>query len=415
MTIQFLTNTVSFGNKVQNKTITENKETEKEVTEEKSQNAVTDTINSEDKATEKKDVKPADAAELAGRITVLASGKRNNIDGRNKDLSKETIEDKDLEDACIDTTTVLSPEQTKKVFPVMENAKKPGLGINTLHEKGITGKGVRIAVIDEPLFMHSSYANTVKSYSENGFDNSTKGTDRSAGVVSILTGKTTGVAPDSEVVYFAANDEENGVKTNKYYTESLNKIIENNENLPENKKVSVVTLSKKLDTEAADYEDFKKAAAKAKEAGIFVVSRNMPDIYEGFDFYGANRKPEGDVNNVNNYFIAPDYAEKIKNSAENLVGIPSEHRTVADTKSFSSMRYEGNDGGKGWAAPWFAGMFALAKQVKSDLTPEEFLTLVKDTSSQLAGEENFKIINPVEIVDSLETLTKYEQKFGKKN
>ena len=34
---------------------------------------------------------------------------------------------------------------------IMEMGKNPGLGVRGLHARGITGKGVRIAIIDQPL------------------------------------------------------------------------------------------------------------------------------------------------------------------------------------------------------------------------------------------------------------------------
>jgi subtilisin family serine protease len=35
---------------------------------------------------------------------------------------------------------------------LLKNAMNPGLGIRKLHEEGITGKGVNVAIIDQPLY-----------------------------------------------------------------------------------------------------------------------------------------------------------------------------------------------------------------------------------------------------------------------
>lgn len=43
----------------------------------------------------------------------------------------------------------------------MEAAKNLGLGIRQLHEQGLTDKGVKMAIIDQPLGMHQEYADNI--------------------------------------------------------------------------------------------------------------------------------------------------------------------------------------------------------------------------------------------------------------
>ena len=43
-------------------------------------------------------------------------------------------------------------------------------------------------------------------------------------------------------------------------------------------------------------------------------------------------------------------------------------------------------GGYSWAAPYLAGVYALAKQVKPEITPEEFCRLAMETSSSIRHE-----------------------------
>ncbi len=50
---------------------------------------------------------------------------------------------------------------------IMELGKNPGLGIRSLHNKGITGRGVGIAIIDQPLLVeHQEYADRLRLYEE---------------------------------------------------------------------------------------------------------------------------------------------------------------------------------------------------------------------------------------------------------
>jgi len=52
---------------------------------------------------------------------------------------------------------------------LLEEGKNPGLGLRKLHEQGITGEGVVVAIIDQKLLMdHKEYKNKIESYSEYG-------------------------------------------------------------------------------------------------------------------------------------------------------------------------------------------------------------------------------------------------------
>lgn len=65
-------------------------------------------------------------------------------------------------------------------------------------------------------------------------------------------------------------------------------------------------------------------------------------------------------------------------------------------------------GGMDWVSPWCAGLYALCCQVKPEITPEEFIELVKSTSVPLEVAEDGKtypcgsIVNPAEIIKTLQ-------------
>ena len=92
---------------------------------------------------------------------------------------------------------------------IMELGKDPGLGIRQLHEQGITGKGVGLAIIDQTLLVdHSEYKDRIRVYEE--------ASDITGGwrevqmhgpaVASIATGKSIGVAPGADLYYIATGD-----------------------------------------------------------------------------------------------------------------------------------------------------------------------------------------------------------------
>ena len=104
-----------------------------------------------------------------------------------------------------------NPEQ------VLENGKAPGLNIANLHAMGITGKGLTIAIIDKPLNTeHVEIKDNIVHYESIGFPENATADYHGNAVSSLLAGKTVGVAPDAQIVYFAA-------PPNKLYQPIMNK------------------------------------------------------------------------------------------------------------------------------------------------------------------------------------------------
>lgn len=81
---------------------------------------------------------------------------------------------KDRLAGCIPNITyneeTVFPKELEKEFPaqlILEKGKSPGLGVESLHEQGITGKGVGIAIIDQVLYTgHPEYASNLALYEE---------------------------------------------------------------------------------------------------------------------------------------------------------------------------------------------------------------------------------------------------------
>ena len=81
---------------------------------------------------------------------------------------------KDRLAGCIPNITyneeTVFPKELEKEFPaqqILEKGKSPGLGVEALHEQGITGKGVGIAIIDQVLYTgHPEYASNLALYEE---------------------------------------------------------------------------------------------------------------------------------------------------------------------------------------------------------------------------------------------------------
>ncbi len=381
---------------------------------------------------------------------------RNNCcyDVRGCDITKLNLSEDQLLNLTIDKTTVMTSEQKTILNPYMDAAKNPGLGIRKLHEQGLTGKGITIAIIDQPLGMHKEYVGNIigqirdiNSKEMGWLEASMHG----AAVTSIAVGKNVGVAPDARVFYYSAVNMSKNSKdikeyrqkikqeikanknkahyvnyfkkqlsnidkfgdcpSNKPYVDAINRILDENEKLPRNKRVSVISISWRFDEFAPGYKELLQALQRAKEQGVFIVSTALEKHY-GTSISGANRNPKGNLENPDNYEAGAYWKtnkEKEENRVENkdkLLLVPMDHRTVADYTDEQSYRYEGNDGGMSWSIPWLAGMYVLAKQADNNITPKKFLKYALETSNECknndSGDYVGRIINPQKLIQKIQ-------------
>jgi len=198
-------------------------------------------------------------------------------DLRGKDLSTKNLVDVPvdiLRTTEFDTETIW-PEKEKlpKNFDpekLLEESKNPGLGIKELHEQGITGQGVVVAIIDQKLDIgHPEYKNSIIDYKEYDEAGKEEVSMHGPAVASLLVGKDCGVAPGARLVYKATPSGRSFLSE----AQALKDIIEDNKNVPQNEKVRVVSCSidYMLENPETGLDEWVNALGKAKEAGIFVV------------------------------------------------------------------------------------------------------------------------------------------------
>ena len=277
---------------------------------------------------------------------------------------------------------------------ILESGKNPGLGIKNLHTKGITGKGVTVAIIDNALNIdHQEIKDNIVHYEKLG-----RPVENYHGpaVSSLLCGKTIGVAPDVKLVYFASGcfPKENENKQFSFDNDilALNKILEMNSHLPKDKKISAVSISRGW---YGDDKEFKEVVSKLIDSGVFVFTANANDYYAGFSgTMFLARNPDSDPDDVQSYFAAFDYP------ANEFLFVPSGNRTTASHMANDSYMYWGaRNGGISWQIPYVVGMWALAKQVYPDLQPKQFIEIMMQTAYKTDKGEN--IINPTKIIEYL--------------
>ncbi|HIE26423.1 TPA: hypothetical protein EYP66_03975 [Candidatus Poribacteria bacterium] len=204
----------------------------------------------------------------------------------------------DLFYASFDSKTIWPPaDKMPQGFDweqILELGENPGLGIRKLHARGVTGRGVGIAIIDQPLLTeHQEYKNRLKLYEVNNVKPG-KSTMHGAAAASIAVGKTVGVAPEANLYYietYAGDFGENGFTYNfRYKAQGVRRILEINEQLPEDYKIRVISISVGWSPVQAGYDEITAAVEEAKAAGMLVVCSSIERVH-GVKFHGLGRFP----------------------------------------------------------------------------------------------------------------------------
>lgn len=340
--------------------------------------------------------------------------------------------------ADFDTKTIW-PEKEKlpKNFDpekLLEESKNPGLEIKKLHEQGITGQGVVVAIIDQKLDIgHPEYKNSVVGYTE--YDGAEKEEISMHGpaVVSLLVGKDCGVAPGAKLIYKAVPS------GRSFHSEAraLTDIIESNKTAPQNEKIRIVSCSidYMLEKPEPGLNEWVDALKKAKGSGIFVVDVGGNQIDISFSGGGSpgnkndfeNYLPwlrEDEGNEELNKIIAEGNVDEIlkkmmeikkkelvnisdadlrKRIEEHLnerkkeIVVPSDYRTMASSWNKEGQYMYNGRGGISWSVPYLAGIFALILQVNPNIKREEIAEIIN--KSAVINKKGLRIVNPKGIID----------------
>lgn len=268
---------------------------------------------------------------------------------------------------------------------LLEEGKNPGLGIHRLHQRGIDGRGVSIAILDQRLLKnHIEYASQLMQYEEidvRGMPPQMHG----APVASIAVGKTCGVAPRTALSYFAMRM--TAMPDNQIYCDIIDKIIESNENGSASERIRVVSISTGTFCRQANFEHWKKTLKKAEQHGILVVTCAQDWLTYGMLARIPGRNPD-DPNSYQSgkYGVRPG-----------ALLVPAGNRTTASHQGPEVYTYW-TEGGMSWAAPYLAGLAALAYQVDPKIEPKTIVKLWVETAVQTdAG----PIVNPTGFIEAV--------------
>ena len=362
-------------------------------------------------------------------------------DFRSKDLSKENFSNISinvLQTIEFDTETIW-PEKEKlpKDFSpekLLEESKNPGLGIKELHEQGIMGQGIVVAIIDQKLDVkHQEYKNSIVGYMEYAGVEKEEISMHGPAVASLLVGKDCGVASGAKLVYKA-------VPSGRSFllgAQALDDIIENNKTASQDKKVRIVSCSigYMLEKPEPGLKEWVEALKRAKESGILVVDvgGNQIDIPFGGggnpenknDFEGYLpwlREGEGneelnkiisegnideimkklrelkkdDLANISDVDLRKKIEERLNKRKKEII-VPSDYRTMASSWSKKGQYMYNGKGGISWSVPYLAGLFALILQVNPNIKREEIAEIINE--SAIVNEKGLRIVNPKGIID----------------
>ncbi|MHC4950864.1 MAG: hypothetical protein ACYTEU_07760 [Planctomycetota bacterium] len=323
-------------------------------------------------------------------------------DVRWKDLSKIQTLEKDLVRSLRFNQDTVWPKQevgTKTIDwfadKVLHAAMNPGLGVRKLHKMGITGKGVNVAIIDQPTYLiHSEFAGKIVEYYDTGCE-----TDESSmhgpSVVSLLVGENCGTAPGARVYYAAAPSWK---KDSAYYAKALDWIIDQNHQLPIGQKIRVVSVSACPSGQGSPFEKnnamWDKACAQAKTMGIMIL--DCTDSDRGFVVPAHFTRTA----NENPVSCCPGFPSnnKARMIFRESLYVPTCPRTTAEDRGKETCRYVyWGQGGLSWAIPYAAGVLAMGWQVWPEATPEQMKELL--FQSAYTNKDGAKIINPPRFIN----------------
>ncbi len=280
---------------------------------------------------------------------------------------------------------------------VLEAGKNPGLGVRALHEQGITGAGVNVAIIDGLLPTdHPEFAENIvacyDSYEDSQFPM------HSSVVTSFLLGDTTGVAPDANLYYASAPTYEMDAT---YFADCLDWIVAQNAALPDGEKIRVVSVSAAPQEGYYDNgELWTEVVARATEAGILVIDcrtdRSTGFVHSSYPDPNDRENPEactpGYPSEVFDDFSDPFY--------DGMIFAPASYRTSAlEFAEGQNLYAYWGEGGQSWAVPYVAGVLALGWVVNPSLDAQTMRQLLFD--SCYINESGNHMIDPVAFIEAV--------------
>ena len=283
---------------------------------------------------------------------------------------------------------------------LLEKGKNPGLGVRSLHEQGITGRGVSVAIIDQNMLLEPpEFVDRIAHYYECSYAfEAGQGSMHGPGVASLLVGKSIGVAPEANLYYVAAPS---WTRDSAYFAEGLHWIIDLNNTLPKDQKIRVVSVSSAPSGQGSPFtqnqELWEEAVKRAQEAGILVL-----DCRRGYDtgFIGGGYYDINDPDNLEKVRSGFVDMKELPMVDPNAIIAPCGYRTTVEQYRSADyfFRYSAQ-AVVSWSIPYVAGVAALGWQINPELSASQLKEFL--FKSAYRNERGDLIIHPVAFIEMI--------------
>ena len=236
-----------------------------------------------------------------------------------------------------------------------------------------------------------------------------------AAVASIAVGASVGVAPGADLYYIAETHGRRALRGFEWdftwLAAAIDRMVAINAQLPRERRIRVVAIAVGWTPERPGGAAADAALARARAAGIFVISTALERSH-GLAFHGLGRDPLADPDDFDAHrpglWWARDYntGQRRFPPGRRLL-VPMDSRAVASPTGVDDYVFYA-EGGWSWSVPWLAGLYALACEVRPDLTPEQFwreaLATGRTITYPYRGEEIAlgPIADPVALINRLQ-------------
>jgi hypothetical protein len=199
-------------------------------------------------------------------------------------------------------------------------------------------------------------------------------------VASIAVGKTVGVAPGADLYYIASFCYDGNENDLACEADGVRRVVQINKGLPAGRRIRVISMSIGWNANGKGYAALQSALKEAETAGILIINvYGSTDLVADFRMKGLGRDPLADPDLFSSYTPAVWWAKTFfAGESPHQLLIPMDSRTTASPTGTEDYVFYG-PGGSSWTAPYLAGVYALAVQVKPELTPAGFWELVFQT------------------------------------
>ena len=324
------------------------------------------------------------------------------LDVSDYDFSKLNL--KDMSHIAFSSTTKWP--QTNKLpegfdpASVLENSITCGEDVKKIHQEGITGEGITVAVIDSSFQGgdHIEFKNarlvkaTLKDVELDDYCHF-----HMECVLSKLVGENLGMAPNCRVLCYEVNTEEDNSEDVVKCLHDIKRRINNGE------KVGAVCISASIEDYYNFYKEYCLLVKELAIMGCEVVDSER--FGENFFCCGSSFVNKDDYNEAS--FIE-FYSGALKKECNNKVNFICSGRAIPEFCNNNGYKYEVIDCFS-WCVPQAVGLYALCLSQIKLLSWEMFVVICKKTS--VVNKRGIRLVNPIKVIEVVKGISKsYPQK-----